>query len=245
MSASSLPVVGAHLRAGEHREQPQCREGAELEPARHLAREFRPCGGVKDALRVPAHPAIPEERIERGEIEQRWGVSRNEHPVGMDARRSQSACTLADGETASVAGSVGREMAGHAGDVAIAAQNLVERQRLAEADQCRPNRRRPAQCGDAARRGQLANETGQGVIRRVAAGCQLGVGWLWGGRVVATGGGQEQCTNSGKADKNSVAHSEFSTPDKYLGARCAPPRLGTADGGGHASNAGYESRCAG
>ena len=64
--------------------------------------------------------------------------------VGSEPRRA-----LADGEAEVVAGGELWEVTGHAGDVAIAAQDLVERERLAEMNQGRsymggpPERRDP------------------------------------------------------------------------------------------------------
>jgi hypothetical protein len=62
----------------------------------------------------------------------------------------------------------------HARDIAIAAQDLVEGERLTEASQLRPNFRRVWQSNDAAASGQLSHElrgAGRHHVRERAARC--------------------------------------------------------------------------
>jgi hypothetical protein len=153
--------VGPHLGPVGDREESQGGEGAELEGARHPAGELRARRGVKDTLGVAAHPAVPEQGLQGGQVEQRRGIARDENAAGVNAGRAVSRGALADGEAAGVAGSVSRQVAGHARDVAIAAQDLVEYQRLAQPRERRSYPRRTGKAGDPAARRQPADQSHQ------------------------------------------------------------------------------------
>ena len=73
-----VAVEAAHLRPRGHREEALRRGGTKLQHRCHLRRELIAGRGVISALRVARHAAVPEERIEGKEIEQRRRVARNE-----------------------------------------------------------------------------------------------------------------------------------------------------------------------
>jgi hypothetical protein len=88
---------------------------------------------------VHHHAPVPEERAHRREVERGGRVARDELALGVNPGRAEPGGALADRETAAVARTEGRQVAAHAGDVVIPAQDLVEGQRLAQPDQLGPD----------------------------------------------------------------------------------------------------------
>jgi hypothetical protein len=70
--------------------------------------------------------AVPEQVLHRGEVEQGWCIARDEGILWMPARWAESGAALTDRKTPSISGRKRRKMTRHAGDVSIAAQDLVE-----------------------------------------------------------------------------------------------------------------------
>jgi len=91
------------------------------------------------------------------EIEQRRCISRYEESFWVNPRGSQAGCSLADGEATEIARAERRKMTGHARDVAVPAQDLVERKCLAQLDERRSDERSSFHWSDPAGSGQLAH----------------------------------------------------------------------------------------
>ncbi len=97
--------------------------------------------GVEGAGIVLEDPTVPEHRLVLVEIEQRRCISRDKESLGVNPRSSQAGCSLADGEATEIARAERRKMTGHARDVAVPAQDLVERKCLAQLDERRSDDR--------------------------------------------------------------------------------------------------------
>ena len=116
---------------------------------------MRSCRGVVAALFVALHPAVPEERLRRREVEEGWSVAGDEAALRMRPARPEAGCALTDRQAARVAGGERRQVAGHAGNVVVAAQDLVEGQNTAEPDERRPDAGRASELSDTAAGGKL------------------------------------------------------------------------------------------
>ena len=81
---------------------------------------------MKFPRRVHGDPSVPEQRLESGEIEQWRGIPRNEGPGRVNPAWAKPRGALADREASGIAGPERGQMTGHAGNIAIPAQNLVE-----------------------------------------------------------------------------------------------------------------------
>ena len=166
-----VAAEGPHLLAGKYREHRLGRDGAELENRRHGRSEIGSGGGMVVTRIVPADPAVPEQLLDGEEVEDLRGVPGNESDsrVGVNSCRSESDPPLAERQTPAVAGSEGREVTGHTGDVFVAAQQLVEREGLAQPDQRGTYLRRLVQRGDAASRGQQPDFGSEGMGFRIGS----------------------------------------------------------------------------
>ena len=113
-------------------------------------------------------------------------------PLGCRREGTGAGCTLADRQASAVACGKDRKVAGHARDVAIAAQDLVECQRLTKPDELGPDVRRTLEAGDSAIRGELADQCDEGVVDRRLRAVAGRYGRRRGGVLVATRGNPYQ-----------------------------------------------------
>ncbi len=117
-------------------------------------------------MRVLLDPAIPEERLQGREVEERRGISGDEGSGRMSSGGTEAQAALADREAPGVTQSVGRQVTRHARDVPVAAQDLVEGQRLPELHQAAPDAGCPGHGSNAPLYGQLPHDGDQRIGRR-------------------------------------------------------------------------------
>jgi hypothetical protein len=168
----------AHLESIRDREHRLRRQRAELEHLRHLGGDLRSGGCVETALRVDLHASVPEQMLQRVQVERRRRVPRDESCRRRLARRPETSAALPDGQALVVPRREGREMARHARDVAIAAENLVEREGLAELRQGGAHVRCGRKRNDSSFRRQLPHERRRDHV--------------WGRNIVARGTGRRR-----------------------------------------------------
>ncbi len=186
-----VPGIGPHLGPREHREHWEGRYGAALED--------RPLGG-QDRLRAAddtggghEHTPVPREHVHRVEVEECRRTPVDEfalrvHPVETEAGRP-----LADGEAPPVHRGARGQVARHAGDVPVAAQDLVERERLTEQRQLRAHRRRTLQRRDPLAGRECPDLGGEG-LDLGGRGRHLEPRWGLGSRsTVAAAGEPQRC----------------------------------------------------
>jgi hypothetical protein len=107
------------------------------------------------------HAPIPEQMPDQVEVEQRRRVARDERAIGMHAVRAEAARALPDREAASVPGGQRRHVAGHARDVPVPAQLLVEHEHPSEPREASAYKWRRRQRPDPALGGQAPDLLGR------------------------------------------------------------------------------------
>src|SRR4051794_3498893 len=154
MSASSLPPAARISTRDSTGKSGSAESAPNSNVLANVWRDSRIRWGRQLALVVDLHPAIPEERPVGEQVERGRRVPRDECAAGMNPRRTETGGALSDRQTAPIAGGEPRQVTGHAGDVLVSAQNLIEGQHLTQAHELGADRAGSDERADASARGQ-------------------------------------------------------------------------------------------
>ena len=130
-----VAATRAHFRAIRDGEQRERRHWSKLQHLRHLGRQLRTGRSAQPALVVQLDATVPEQSSHRAKVEQRRRVPWNEDTLRVLPHRSEAIAALANRQAFPVAQAERRHVTRHARDVAVAAQDLVERQASSEQDE--------------------------------------------------------------------------------------------------------------